>query len=125
MKKYFIFLSLAFFLLFGNLVFAQPFQEEGGAPFSVSQSAELTNPLGNVNIFDIVANIRKTILGLVGVAALVMFIYGGILWMTSAGNSQRIEKGRETLTWAAIGLVVIFASYALVNLILKAFETGT
>ena len=45
--------------------------------------------------------------------------------MTSAGNAQRIEKGRETLTWAAIGLVVIFASYALVNLILKAFETGT
>ena len=102
------------------------YQNQGRrASENISQSARLDNPLGDVGIFDIVANIIKTILGLVGVAALVMFIYGGILWMTSAGNAQRIEKGRETLTWAAIGLVVIFASYALVNLILKAFETGT
>jgi len=50
--------------------------------------------------------------------ALVMFIYGGIIWMTSSGNAEQVTKGKNIIIWATIGLVVIFSAYALVNFVL-------
>ena len=65
-------------------------------------------------------NIIRAILGIVGALALFMFIYGGMIWMTSGGNTSRIEKGKETLIWATIGLFIIFASYAILSFIFQA-----
>jgi len=68
----------------------------------------------------LIGTIIKAVLGVVGSLALVMFIYGGLLWMTAAGNTERVEKGKKTIVWAVLGLVVIFTSYALVKFILLA-----
>jgi hypothetical protein len=66
--------------------------------------------------------IINAILGIVGSLALIMFIYGGLVWMTAGGNEQRVKKGRDILSWAVLGLVVIFASYAILKLIFQALE---
>lgn len=120
----------ALFLLLGSLqgVLAQsggtPGQPSGGTPGSVTPgSVTFQNPLGaNVTYRDVVANVIKGVLGVVGVAALIVFIYGGLVWMTSLGNSERVRQGRDTLVWGTLGLVVVFASFAVVNLILSALE---
>jgi len=75
------------------------------------------NPIEAESVPQLVNSIVKQILGIVGALALFMFVYGGVLWMTSGGNSSRLEKGRETLIWATIGLVIIFSSYAILNFI--------
>ena len=79
---------------------------------------ELDNPLGEREVPELVGGIIQKILGLVGVLALVMFIYGGITWMTSAGAPEKIKKGRDTLVWAVLGLAFIFLSYAILNFII-------
>lgn len=86
---------------------------------SLANAQSLINPLGTTDIPTIVGNIISAILGLVGVIALVMFVWGGLLWMTSAGNPERVEKGKKTLIWATIGIVVIFSAYALVNTVIQ------
>jgi len=56
----------------------------------VSLTNPLTNPLGNVSSPQIlIGRVINGILSVVGSLALVMFIYGGLLWMTSAGSNQR------------------------------------
>ncbi len=82
----------------------------------------LQNPINATSVPELVNSIVKAILGMVGALALFMFVYGGMLWMTSAGNAQRIEKGKETLIWATIGLVIIFASYAILSFIFTALS---
>lgn len=83
----------------------------------------LQNPLGpssedaNINLF--LGQIIYGILGVVGSLALVMFIYGGLVWMTAAGSPEKVTKGKNVLIWATIGLVVIFSAYAIVAFILK------
>jgi hypothetical protein len=69
----------------------------------------------------IIANMAKLTLGLVGVLALVMFIIGGITWMTSAGNAEQVKKGKGTLIWASIGLIVCFLAYSLVTFVITQF----
>ncbi len=86
---------------------------------SISGTITLSNPLGDVSDPRvIIGNIIKTVLGIVGSLALVLFIYGGLMMMTSAGNSDRVSKGRNTLVWATIGLLVIFGSYTIVAYLL-------
>jgi len=54
-------------------------------------------------------------LGIIGSIALCIFIYGGIMWMTSGGVEQNITKAQNTMVWAALGLFAIFCSYMIVN----------
>ncbi len=82
---------------------------------------ELPSPLGNLEMYQIIANAIKLVLGIVGVLALIMFIYGGILWMTSGGNVEQVKKGKNTLVWATLGLAIVFFSYSLVTFIIKKF----
>ncbi|MDA2922147.1 pilin [Patescibacteria group bacterium AH-259-L07] len=90
----------------------------------LAQEVRLDDPLnipeGKEAIPELAGRIIKAVLGVVGVLALVMFIYGGILWMTSGGNAEKIKKGKDTIVWAVIGLAFIFFSYAILEFILKA-----
>lgn len=81
---------------------------------------ELDNPFGTKDLPTIVGGILRYVLGMIGIAVVVMFIIGGVTWMTSAGNAEKVKKGKDTLFWAVVGLIFIFFSYALVEFILKA-----
>lgn len=85
----------------------------------------LYNPLGEEDIRLILGRIIKGILSIVGSLALLMFIYGGVLWLTSAGNPEMVKKGKEILIWTTLGIGIIFASYAIVSAILYAITEGT
>lgn len=78
----------------------------------------LVNPLGTTDIRIVIGNVIKGLLGLAGIAALLMFVYGGILWVTSGGKPEQVKKGKDTLIWAVIGIVVLFSAYALVSAVI-------
>lgn len=65
-------------------------------------------------------NITNWILGVTGSLALLFFIYGGFLFLTSAGKEQQITKGKEILTQAAIGIIIIFGAYIGIKFIVSA-----
>lgn len=46
-----------------------------------------------------------------------MFIVGGIQWMTSGGDKAATESAKGKLTAALIGLIIVFAVYAILTLI--------
>ena len=109
-KKTFLIIAL-FVLLF--LVFGIDF---------VQAMTNLKNPLGE-NANDprgIIGNVIRAIFGIVGSLALAIFILGGFTWVTAAGNEEKVKKGKDMIMWAAFGLVVVFASYALVTFVLSA-----
>jgi hypothetical protein len=89
------------------------------------QAVVLENPLGTASIPTLIGRVISAGLGITGSLALLMFIYGGFIWMTSGGEKERITKGRKTLTWAVIGLVAIFGAYIAVNTIITAITSGT
>src|SRR5689334_6300855 len=48
------------------------------------------NPLGTTNIRTIINRVIRTALGFVGALFLAMFVYGGALWMTAAGDEKKV-----------------------------------
>jgi len=87
---------------------------------AASGPVKLQNPLNAATVPQLVANILSTAVGMVGALALLIFIYGGLRWLTSGGEPAKIQAGKDAMKWAAIGLVVIFTSYALVTFVFKA-----
>jgi len=77
-------------------------------------------PLGNTSLQTIIGRLIRGALLYAGMIALVMFVYGGVMWMTSAGNQERISKAKSTLVWATLGLVILFGAYAIVSVIVQA-----
>jgi len=84
-----------------------------------SDGVSLINPLATDDIRVIIGIVIKAALGLSGSIALLMFVWGGFMWLTSQGNAEKIEKGQKILTWAAIGLVVLFSAYTIVNAVIE------
>ncbi|MDP2736833.1 MAG: pilin [bacterium] len=126
MKKI-ILLSFIFSLLFltTSTISAATQTNPESVP-STSGTVKLTNPLTGKTTYDetkegipiLLGKIISSVLGVVGSLALVMFIYGGITWMLSAGNQEQVTKGKNILIWAALGIIIIFTSYALVKFVL-------
>ena len=68
---------------------------------------------------DTVLNATDWILGFVGMIAVLMIIWGGINYLTSAGDEEKAKTGKKTLSYALIGLVVAGIAYALVKVVVS------
>ena len=68
---------------------------------------------------DAVLNATDWILGFVGMIAVLMIIWGGINYLTSAGDEDKARTGKKTLTYALIGLVLAGIAYALVKVVVS------
>ena len=97
--------------------------DEGTAqtPYTTPDVSVL-NKLGTTDFSQLIGRGINVAMGVIGSIALVMFIYGGFLWMIPRGESDKAEKGRNILVWSSLGIVVIFASYALLQFIFEIFE---
>lgn len=113
-KKLILLILPAFFIL----LVASPVLAAVTNSTAPASSVHLTNPLSISTPQQLIGKIISALLGLVGSIALLMFVYGGFVWMTAAGNEKSVTKGRDILMWAAIGLVIIFISYAAVKFLI-------
>lgn len=84
----------------------------------------ITNPAcaccGDCSVCDFVnvfLNAARFGLGLLGVISLVMFIWGGLMWIMSGGNTERVSKGKSVLTGTVIGIIIVLLAWVVINAI--------
>ncbi len=53
--------------------------------------------------------------------ALLFLLWGGIKWITSGGDKAGVEAARNQIIAAVIGLIVVFLSFFILNLVLGLF----
>ncbi|MCL5794897.1 MAG: pilin [Patescibacteria group bacterium] len=72
-----------------------------------------------------VAKIIKIVLGFLGVIFIVLIIYAGFLWMTSAGNEEKIKTAKKIITAAIIGTAIILCAYAVTVFVIDNLISAT
>lgn len=77
------------------------------------------------NLRDFIVNVVNFALGFLGLVAVIVVIYGGFLYVTAAGEEEKTTKGKKSVTYAIIGIIIIIVSYALVNTVISGIGTGT
>ena len=63
-------------------------------------------------------------LSFVGLAFFVLMIYGGFIWMFARGNDQDVQKAKELIQAAIIGLIIVLSAYAITMFIGNALTGG-
>jgi len=81
--------------------------------------------MGTQDIRVTIANIIRVALGLLGIVAVVIIIYGGVMYLTSAGEPEKIKKAKDLLIAAIIGLVIILTSFAIASFIIGSILNAT
>lgn len=86
--------------------------------------AGLCNPLGSntMKLTDLFIRITQLLLGVTSLFGIIMFIYGGLLLLTSSGNPERVKKAKDTITWAVAGIALIILSGTIVKYIFDNFS---
>lgn len=73
----------------------------------------------------LLGNIIGAVLGLLGVVFIVLVIYAGFLYMTAGGEADKIKQAKSIVINAVIGLVLIFAAYAISGFVFTAIGRST
>jgi len=89
-----------------------------------AKAIDLVNPVRANSVAELVGNIIRGVLGIVGALALFYLVWGGILWMTSGGNSDKVKKGKDSIVWAIFGMAIIFFSYAVISFVVESLSVN-
>ncbi|MEK7559024.1 MAG: hypothetical protein AAB521_01855 [Patescibacteria group bacterium] len=117
MKKFIPAIALSTYLLTPAVAFAQT---------SVS-----TCPPGQFNVLcgftassfgSVVSTLVSVLFVIAVVIALVFLIWGGIKWILSGGDKSAVESARNTIVAAVVGLIIVFLSYFILNIVLGFFD---
>ncbi len=104
----------------------------GGAGSGGSSGTALANDnygqqlgLGEADLKEVTLNIIKLVLGLMTLVGVVLIIYGGMIWLTAAGNEERVDKAKRIISAAVIGLIIVLLAWAIVIFVARTTSNVT
>jgi len=77
------------------------------------------NPTDINSLAGIVGTVIQAFLGLLGVIFLAYLLYAGYSWMTAQGEEEKVEKAKDTIQRAIIGIIVTIGAYAISYFIIQ------
>jgi len=63
------------------------------------------------SLAETIAGIIKVVLSVLGLIFIILIIYAGFLWMTSAGNEDKIKQAKGIIVSSIIGVAIVLAAY--------------
>ena len=132
MKKIASRIAVAMFALALLFVPQAAFAEEPPATGQGTASQQALEGLNSVNpnganspeLTTVIQTILNAVYFIIGIVAVVMIILGGISYATSQGDPTKVKKGKDTVLYGVIGLVIALLAYAIVNFVLNALNNG-
>ncbi len=112
-------IAFAFALILSPLVLPQVIHAQSFRTFVENCPVETGVRCTDANIASIFKLIINWALALSFIAAVLVLIYGGFLYITSAGNQDSATKGKDAIVNALIGIVVIVLSYMIVQIVYR------
>jgi len=111
------------FLLFQSVLAQTDGAGSGSSIYgNIQKAVEGTPASQQADALTIVGGIVNVVLSMVGVALILIIIYAGVLWgFLSQGDSAKINKAKQILINAVIGLLLVFASYAIASFIIDQY----
>lgn len=71
---------------------------------------------GTVDLGTILGRAMELVLIFAGIGLFLMLISGGFTLLTSAGDSKKLDQGKQRLTYAFLGFIIIFGAFWLVQI---------
>lgn len=115
MSKISTFLQKAWLAIFASFMFANQ-------ALAIAQPTAVPSTFSNFG--QSIRTIFSVVILIAAVAFVVLFLVGGIMYLTSSGNEESSGKARKLLIDAIIGLVIVLASWAIGGWIINQLTGG-
>lgn len=76
-------------------------------------------------IGQVVARVINVSLSLIGIVLVALLVYAGWLWMTAAGEEEKITKAKGIIRSAIIGIIIVFLAYGISRLVIRGLTAAT
>lgn len=87
----------------------------------LKKAAGETGQGGGVTVQSGIEIVSNILLFLIGLAAVIMIIIGGIRYTTSNGDASQTKAAKDTILYAVIGIVVALMAFAIVRFVVDRF----
>ena len=81
--------------------------------------------LGSKPLRDTIGGVVNIVLGFLGILATLIILLGGFKWMTSQGNTEKVDEAKKLIGAGIVGLVIILTAYAISRFILGSLYNET
>lgn len=96
-------------------------EAQGGGPAAeMMKGADTTGTQGGQDVNQIIQTVVNVLFFILGALAVIMIIWSGIRYVTSAGNATAVTSAKNTLIYSVVGLIVAMLAYAIVSFIVDA-----
>ena len=123
MKKYFkkivILISLATILALPYIVLAESQSTKNLKQVGEKGDTPPWSGATDTSLAGIVSIVIQAFLGLLGVLFLTYLLYAGYHWMTAQGDEKKVDKAKDTITRAVIGIIITIGAYAISYYVLE------
>lgn len=92
---------------------------DGTETTDLTKCGAIKNNLNSNDLMGTLNTIINVVIGIIGFVAVIVIIFGGVQYTTSAGDSGKVKKAKDTIMYGIIGLVVALMAYSIVNFILS------
>lgn len=118
----FLFMAITMFVIIaGVVVFDQPSYAQVDVGSQVFEETGLSGTDPRI----IVARVIQVALGFLGIITLGLLVYAGFLWMTAAGEPERVTRAKTILRNGLIGLVIIVSAFGIASFVLRLLGTAS
>ena len=69
-------------------------------------------------VYPLIQNILNAVIAVAGIVAVIFIVKGGFDYMTSSGDAGKVQKAKQTILYAVIGLIICALSFAIVNFVI-------
>lgn len=66
-----------------------------------------------------ILNIIQVTIGVLALVAVIVIIFAGVQYTTSAGDTGKVKKAKDSILYGIIGLVIAILAFAIVNFVLS------
>jgi hypothetical protein len=118
MKKLLTIASTTFTSIFISLFVVGPVFADQNT--SIQPPAD-TGIVSNLTVNSVVRFVIYALFAIAVLAALFFLIWGGIRWIISGGEKEKVEEARKQIIAAIIGLIIVVLAWVILNFVLQVF----
>lgn len=95
-------------------------------PFGLANASQLnTSTTTATSAAQAFGTLVKNLLTLISIIAVAYVLWAGFQIMTAAGEEEKVKKGRQTIIYVIVGIVVMWLAYWIVSFVLNALAGTT
>lgn len=119
------FTKISSLLILGlGILFAPAFVSAGVLEDAASQATKAAESAdldikesGDIN--SIIQRGINSVLGVLGVAAVILIVYAGGLWLTAAGSDEKVKQAKKIIRTTVVGLLILGFAYGITTFVIS------